>query len=221
MAKEHPEWWFADERDDNGRFKKGVSGNPKGRPSGRTKVTLAIEALLGDEGERLTRRAVEMALAGDPVALRLCLERICPVRKSAPVVFPLPAMKSIADLPAAIGAVSQAMSLGELTPDEAMSVTAVLDVQRKAFELSNMEQRLRALEEAQGTSQKPAEPHAKPPERRLAALEQAMRVTQEGHVIVIRGGVPGADPTETEIAAAVSRSKAERGQLMILGGSPE
>ena len=40
------------------------------------KATVAAEALLDGEAEALTRKAVEMALAGDTVALRLCLERI-------------------------------------------------------------------------------------------------------------------------------------------------
>lgn len=42
-------------------------GNP-GRPKGaRHRTTLAMQALLEGEGEALTRKAVEMALAGDAV----------------------------------------------------------------------------------------------------------------------------------------------------------
>ncbi len=56
-------------------FEKGRSGNPAGRRTGsRNKATLA----LAGESEALTRRAVELALAGDPTAMRLCLERILP-----------------------------------------------------------------------------------------------------------------------------------------------
>jgi hypothetical protein len=62
-----------------GRFRKGRSGNPKGRPAGaRNKATQSAELLLDGEAEALTRRAVELALAGDGMALRLCLERIIP-----------------------------------------------------------------------------------------------------------------------------------------------
>ena len=47
-------------------FKKGQSGNPSGRPQGsRHKATLAIEELLDGEADKLTRKAVEMALEGD------------------------------------------------------------------------------------------------------------------------------------------------------------
>src|SRR5215475_9848913 len=67
------------------RFRPGVSGNPAGRPKGaRNKSTLAAEALLDGEAEALTRKAVEMALGGDTVALRLCLERLVPPRKDRP-----------------------------------------------------------------------------------------------------------------------------------------
>jgi hypothetical protein len=37
---------------------------------------MAAEALLDGEAEALTRKAIEMAMAGDTTALRLCLERI-------------------------------------------------------------------------------------------------------------------------------------------------
>jgi Family of unknown function (DUF5681) len=60
-------------------FVKGRSGNPRGRPVGsRNRKTLAAAVLLAGEAEALTRKAVELALAGDPTALRLCIERILP-----------------------------------------------------------------------------------------------------------------------------------------------
>lgn len=59
----------------NGRSADGTfsTGNP-GRPKGaRNKATTAALALLEGQAEALTQRAVEMALAGDTVALRLCM----------------------------------------------------------------------------------------------------------------------------------------------------
>ena len=54
-------------------FEKGRSGNPAGRRTGsRNKATLAAAALLAGESEGLTRKAVELALVGDPTAMRLC-----------------------------------------------------------------------------------------------------------------------------------------------------
>jgi Family of unknown function (DUF5681) len=75
------------------RFKPGQSGNPKGRSQGsRNAATIAIEALLDGEAEALTRKAIELGLAGDMTALRLCLDRIVPPRKDRYVAFSLPAM---------------------------------------------------------------------------------------------------------------------------------
>jgi hypothetical protein len=64
------------EEPQDSRWKKGQSGNPNGRAAGsRNRATLAIEALLEGEGEALTRKALELAKAGDMAALRLCLDR--------------------------------------------------------------------------------------------------------------------------------------------------
>jgi hypothetical protein len=76
------------------RFKPGQSGNPSGRPKGaRHRTTVAIEVLLEGEGEALTRKAIELAKAGDMQALRLCMDRLAPPRRDSPVVFDLPEMR--------------------------------------------------------------------------------------------------------------------------------
>ena len=65
-------------------------GNP-GKPKGtRHKATQAIQALLDGEGEALTRKAIELALAGDAMALRLCLDRLLPALRERPVSVELP-----------------------------------------------------------------------------------------------------------------------------------
>ena len=51
------------------RFKPGQSGNPAGKPKGaRHRITLAIDELLEGEAETITRKAIDMALAGETVA---------------------------------------------------------------------------------------------------------------------------------------------------------
>lgn len=61
------------------KFKSGQSGNPSGLAKGAlNKATLASQTLLDGEAEALTRKAVELAKEGNPVALRLCLERLLP-----------------------------------------------------------------------------------------------------------------------------------------------
>lgn len=128
-------------------FEKGKSGNPAGKPPGtRHKVSLAAEALLDGESEALTRKAIDLALAGDTTALRLCLERILPPRKSRKVALELPPIEKAEDLMAAFGAVVSAMADGELTLDEAALVVGLLEAKRKTLETVELERRLTELE---------------------------------------------------------------------------
>src|SRR5437870_7617606 len=76
-------------------FEKGRSGNPLGRRVGcRNKTTIAAAALLAGEAEALTRKAVGLALVGDPTAMRLCLERILPPCRDRMVKFVTPPIES-------------------------------------------------------------------------------------------------------------------------------
>ncbi len=107
-------------------FKKGKSGNPAGRPQGsRNKATLAMERLLNGEADRLTQKAVDLAMKGDTTALRLCLERLCPPRKDWLVTFDLPPMKVPADAVAAMSALLAAVAQGEVSPGEAQTIATV------------------------------------------------------------------------------------------------
>ena len=57
-------------------FAKGQSGNPSGRPRGSiNRSTQVARLLLDGEATALSRKAVELALAGEPRAWRLCLDR--------------------------------------------------------------------------------------------------------------------------------------------------
>ncbi len=90
-------------------FRKGRSGNPAGRPPGaRNRGAQFAETFLGDQAEALTRKAVELALGGDPGALRLCLERIVAPRRERTVRLPLPVMRDAAGLADAMAVVSAA-----------------------------------------------------------------------------------------------------------------
>jgi len=125
-------------------------GNP-GRPKGaRHKTTLAVEALLDGEAERLTRKAIEAALDGDVAALRLCLDRIAPAPKGRRVALDLPAIANPADVLKALAALIEAIGSGELTPDEASTIASVIEAKRKAVELIDIECRLAALENRKG-----------------------------------------------------------------------
>jgi Family of unknown function (DUF5681) len=137
-------------RDHRGRWRKGTSGNPSGPPTGsRHRTTRAVEALLDGEAEGLTRKAVELALAGDTVALRLCLERLVPPRKDRPVALPLPPLDGTPDLPTITAALLTAAAAGELTPGEAGELAKLVEAHRRAIETADIDRRLAALENQQ------------------------------------------------------------------------
>ena len=101
------------ERNPDGTF---ASGNP-GRPRGaRHKVTQAVEAMLEGQQEALTQAVIDKALEGDVTALRLCLDRIAPARKDAPVSFALPEIETAEDAAKAARAILKAIAEGDVTP---------------------------------------------------------------------------------------------------------
>ncbi len=130
-------------RNTDGTFAAGNHGKPKGT---RHKATRAALALLDGQAEALTRQAVTMALGGDATALRLCLERIAPPRKDAPVTFTLPPMQSAADAAKAAGAVLGAVAEGDLTPTEGTYIMALVETYRRTPETTELEARVTALE---------------------------------------------------------------------------
>jgi hypothetical protein len=132
-------------RNTDGTFAPGNPGKPRGA---RHRATQAALALLDGQAEALTRKAVDMALYGDVTALRLCLERIAPPRKDAPVTFALPAMTCARDAAHAAAAVLGAVSEGDLTPTEGAHIMALVETWRRTFETTELEARLTALEGA-------------------------------------------------------------------------
>jgi hypothetical protein len=121
-------------------------GNP-GKPKGaRHRVTLAAEALLDGEAEALSRKAIELALAGDTTALRLCLDRILPPRRERAVAFSLPTLESAADTAAAIARIISAVAAGEITLGEAAEFAKLVEIYVRALEANEFETRIRMLE---------------------------------------------------------------------------
>src|SRR5690349_16079994 len=81
-------------RTEEGRFSKGRSGNPAGRPKGaRNRATLVAEAFTGalddDDARVMARLWIDKALAGDKVALRFFAERLWPKPKGRPIELDL------------------------------------------------------------------------------------------------------------------------------------
>jgi hypothetical protein len=135
------------ERTPEGQFVKGFSGNPAGRPPGcRNHATRTAEALLDGEAEALTRKAVSLALDGDALALRLCLDRVIAPRRDRPVQFALPQIADVTEFANAMAAITAAVAEGALTPGEGAEVAKVVDTYLRTLEASDFDRRLKALE---------------------------------------------------------------------------
>lgn len=128
-------------------FQPGNPGGP-GRPEGsRNRATLLLDKMAGDDAEAVLRKQLELAKNGDQRAAEIVLSRVWPARKSRPVSLALPAISTAADVVTALGTVAGAMASGDLTPDEAQAVSAVLEGKRRAIETVELEARITALEQ--------------------------------------------------------------------------
>ncbi len=131
------------------RWRKGQSGNPKGRPLGsRHRATVLAESLLDGQTEELIQKTIELALGGDTTALRLCIEQIIAPRRDRPVDFKLPALNGAEDAMVAMGTIADGVATGDLAPAEAAELAKVVEVYRSVVETADIERRLCALEEA-------------------------------------------------------------------------
>ena len=144
-------------------FQPGQSGNPAGRPRGaRNRTTVLLEALIESEGEALTRHFIEQAKRGNARALGCLMGMILPKRKGVPIEIDLPPLEQASDAPVAIAAIIAAVCGGELTPDEGMLLTRMVE----AF--------LRAKQKVEKLGRKP--------ERAADVAAAKMREAAESHV---------------------------------------
>lgn len=133
----------------DGRFREGNPGRPRGA---RHKATVAAQALIDGAGERITRKVIEAAEAGDMVALRLVMDRLVPPRKEAPIQVNLPEMKTATDAAQAMAAIIAEVASGEITASEATALIRSINDFTQTLTATEFEKRLEALENAETES---------------------------------------------------------------------
>lgn len=127
----------------------------QGRPKGsRNTATLEAQQLLAENAKAITTKCILLAMQGDKIALRLCMERIAAPRRDVNVRFPFTPVKTAADVHAAMERTLQLIATGRLTPAEGELLTRILESRRMAIETVQMEERIAKLEEnaAQGVT---------------------------------------------------------------------
>ena len=127
-------------------FAKGHPGGP-GRPKGsRNAANRILDELASEGAEAILKKQIELAQAGDSRAADMVLRRVWSMPRGRPVDLDLPPVETPADLMQAHTAVMAALAAKNITPEEATSIAAALDAQRRAIEVLDLAERMRALE---------------------------------------------------------------------------
>ena len=133
----------------NGRWTKGVSGNPNGRPDGAlSRKTIHVRQLLDADAEAVIAKVIEAALGGDIAACKLILERISPVPRDRPISVALPAISNAQNAMSGLAAIVAAVSGGVVSPSEGESLSRLLRSYIELDALRALEQRVAELEKA-------------------------------------------------------------------------
>jgi hypothetical protein len=120
----------ASTRDTSGRFQPGRSGNPKGKKPGTLNKATILKQALEDGDFDVAVQTFRTALhAGNFVAARLLIDRLDPKPRNRPIALEVP---DDLPMPARFTFVSRAMFRGEITPDEAKVMVAVLEAEDAA-----------------------------------------------------------------------------------------
>ena len=122
------------------KFTTGVSGNKAGRPPGTKDRRTEMRELLQPHAAKLVQKAVDLALLGDTMALKLCMDRICPVLKSRaePVELDTPDDATLTEQAAAI---YRATVGGEIGTDDAAALMAILSGQARITEIDELKRK--------------------------------------------------------------------------------
>lgn len=138
-------------RDKTGQFKKGVSGNPLGRPKTRPFKEALLKAVqqAGEEGdalEEIANKLVQSARSGDMQAIKELNDRL----DGKPVTtINLGLEKALSEQSPeeAISLITDCVTNGEISPQEAQQLVSIIESKVKVVEMADLEERLSKLED--------------------------------------------------------------------------
>ena len=129
-----------------GRFEKGSSGNPRGRPP---MLAPELRERLNKVTPEIIDKVVEKALQGDLAAAKIILDRTAPISKqsSASITIPELAMAgtTLADK---AGAILSSVASGNCPADVGAVLMQSVIALGRIIEVDELERRIAALEEA-------------------------------------------------------------------------
>jgi hypothetical protein len=124
------------------KFKKGISGNPSGRPAGQTpgaKLRTTIEA----NANEILQSVIDAAVDGDMAACKMLLDRITPTLKPQALPVSLVFQESLALQGSEI---IRATVSGQIAPDIGSQLISALASQSKIVEIDDLTKRIEILE---------------------------------------------------------------------------
>jgi hypothetical protein len=139
----------------DGRFAPGSSGNPAGRPKGARNRRSALAAVLREgEEDRMLRLIAEKALEGDVSCLKYCADRLQPRRRTVHLDLPEGAESNSAAFHAAV---LRAAADGEITPEEAASLSRAVAARQPVMKAHLLERRLATADATEADAALPPE----------------------------------------------------------------
>ena len=128
----------------------------KGRPKGsRNKRTLEAQKLLEKYSEPLVGKCIAEALDGNIHALRICVERVVPVRRENPFRLKMDSLQNGGELAEGVENVVQAVAEGHLSPTAGEAIARILEIQRNIIETRELEARIEELEKTKREKEDP------------------------------------------------------------------
>ncbi|MDP2024530.1 MAG: DUF5681 domain-containing protein [Hydrogenophaga sp.] len=124
------------------QWKPGQSGNPGGRP----KRIGVVRELLELRRKDLVTKAIDLALAGDVGALRLCIERLAPPLKSTSETVVIDGLAEAKTLTEKCEAIVRAVGTGAVSPTVAGELLSAVGSLAKSMETDELARRVAALE---------------------------------------------------------------------------
>ncbi len=123
-------------------FLPGQSGNPNGRPRGIIDCRAQMRSLLHDHAKDLVEKLIDMAKAGDPTAMKLCIERLIPrLKQDETITFELPVghLDSPDNIIKIAENITMAVTTGHMSINEAKELTQFIDSQRDSIKEAELE----------------------------------------------------------------------------------
>jgi len=129
------------------QWQPGQTGNPKGRPPGKSEIT-RLRAAIAEHVPLILEQLVTAAKGGDVQAARLILERVLPPVKAIEQAVELQ-WPADGTLTAQGRAVLSAVAVGDLAPGQGAQLLAAIGSLARVTEIDEFEARLTKLEEKQ------------------------------------------------------------------------